>query len=79
MEDTQTDCQKVLAELEAYLDREVAGALCADIQAHLERCAPCLKRADFERHLKEIVASRCREGKAPDQVLQRIRAAIERT
>jgi anti-sigma factor (TIGR02949 family) len=48
------------------------------VQAHLQLCPPCLDRADFERHLRALVASRCRE-KAPPGLLERVLTVLQET
>lgn len=78
MENAETDCRAVLAKLYEYLDGEIAGEVCSAIQAHLGVCVDCHHRMDFEREFKFVVRTRCSEGRAPEEVLARIRAAIER-
>ena len=35
------DCEKVMAEVDSFLDQELTDALRASIAAHLESCSPC--------------------------------------
>jgi mycothiol system anti-sigma-R factor len=77
MENAETDCRAILAKLYLYLDGEIAGEGCATIEAHLRACVSCLRRCDFERDFLRLINERCREGRAPQYLLQRIRAAIE--
>ena len=51
------DCTETLLEVEAYLDGEVDPDLATRITDHLSGCSPCLDRAEFRKHLKEIVAT----------------------
>ncbi len=69
------DCREVLGQLQTFLDGECAGDLEVLVQAHLHDCAPCLDRADFERHLRDLVASRCRAS-APEGLLERVLARL---
>jgi anti-sigma factor (TIGR02949 family) len=64
-------CREALEELERYLDHECGPDLEAAIRTHLGDCPPCLDRAEFERELRRIVASRCRDA-APSGLLDRI-------
>ena len=64
-------CNDVLQRLQTYLDGECVEDVEAVIEAHLRDCPPCLDRADFERHLKEIIAHKCRD-RAPDGLLDRV-------
>ncbi len=76
MDHAQTNCREVLAKLFLYLDGEVAGLTCAEIEAHFEYCVGCAKRLGFERELKQLLAQRC-GGSAPSELLERIRAVLE--
>ena len=76
MANAETNCREVIASLWTYLDGEVGEVSYVQIEAHLHDCAPCLRRCDFEREVKTLIASRCREGKAPEELLARIRAAL---
>ncbi|MGH3664573.1 MAG: mycothiol system anti-sigma-R factor [Egibacteraceae bacterium] len=69
------DCDKVLHELEIYLDGECGEAVESVVQRHLRDCPPCLDRADFERELRAMVAAKCRDCAPPgllDRVLSRL-------
>lgn len=77
MENPETDCRAVLAKLYLYLDGEMAGEGCSAIEAHFRICEGCLRRAGFEREFKYVIATRCRQGRAPEEVLVRLRRAIE--
>lgn len=71
-----TDCSEILERVVFFIDNELAGADCAQIQAHLDECGPCLDKFDLERTVKSLVARSCSE-QAPeslrDKVLLRIR------
>lgn len=68
MKDT---CREVLEELELFLDNECGEDLAASVQRHLGDCPPCMDRADFERALRELIASKCRDA-APSGLVDRI-------
>ena len=59
------DCDRVVHELETYLDGECATDLEAVVRRHLEDCPPCLDRVHFERELRVIVATKCRDLAPP--------------
>ncbi len=75
----EADCRQILADLATYLDGECHRDLDALISRHLSDCPPCVDRADFERELRALVASRCRDA-APSglagQVLARLRQEL---
>jgi mycothiol system anti-sigma-R factor len=70
------DCTETLLEVEAFLDGEVDPALAERITNHLSDCSPCTDRAEFRKHLKELVASRCIEHDVPETLRERIRGLI---
>jgi anti-sigma factor (TIGR02949 family) len=70
------DCRQIVEHLEVYLDGECPGDVEVVLRAHLELCPPCLDRADFERHLRVLMASRCRDV-APAGLLERILTALQ--
>ncbi|MDP8969393.1 MAG: mycothiol system anti-sigma-R factor [Actinomycetota bacterium] len=69
------DCRKVLAELQRYLDGECPESLQRTVGRHLRDCLPCLDRAGFERELRAVVASTCRQA-APEGLLNRVIARL---
>jgi mycothiol system anti-sigma-R factor len=77
MENTKAECRQVLARLYEYLDGELETEVYVEIQSHLARCLPCHERAEFERVLKVFVGSTCKEKKAPESLLRRIRNALD--
>jgi mycothiol system anti-sigma-R factor len=76
MRECGPDCTETLLEVEAFLDGEVDPALAARITDHLSDCSPCADRAEFRKHLKDLVASRCIERDVPDALRERIRHLI---
>jgi mycothiol system anti-sigma-R factor len=78
MANPETDCRTVLNRLYLYLDGEIAGEECTVIQIHLEECFSCMHHYGFERDFKELVNRKCREGEAPEALVERIRLNIRR-
>ena len=72
-----TTCEEALRFLAAHLDGELAAGLSQDLEAHLARCRGCFSRAEFERRLKERVASLARQDVAPE-FAERIRDLLGR-
>lgn len=64
-------CREVLEELDIFLDNECGEDLAASVRKHLGDCPPCMDRADFERALRELIASKCRDA-APSGLVDRI-------
>lgn len=70
------ECREALYELQVFLDGECGAAVERAITVHLRHCRPCLRRADFEREVRALVASRCSE-RAPEGLLDRVLARLE--
>lgn len=64
-------CREVLAELDVFLDGECGGDLEEAIRRHLGECPPCVDRADFQRDLRALIASKCKDA-APSGLLDRV-------
>jgi mycothiol system anti-sigma-R factor len=54
-----------------FIDRELAEADLAEIQRHIDECAPCLSKHDLERTIKMLVARSCHE-RAPERLRERV-------
>jgi mycothiol system anti-sigma-R factor len=71
------DCEKALENLYVFLDQEIDGASCAEIQAHLDDCSECLTEYHLEQVVKALVGRSCTEIAPPplrEKVLFRIRS-----
>ncbi len=66
------DCDEIVHELQIYLDGETDEEFADRVARHLDRCAPCLDRAEFERRLRAIVAAKCGTECAPAELRERI-------
>ncbi|MFC6287382.1 mycothiol system anti-sigma-R factor [Nocardioides sp. GCM10027113] len=70
------ECADFLERIVYLIDNELDDADCAEVQHHLDACAPCLEKYDLQRTVKALVARSCPEA-APrelrDRVLFRIR------
>ena len=68
-------CRQVLRELQLYVDGEGAAELQAAIDRHLGDCSPCFDRAEFQREVRALIASKCTES-APPGLLERVEARL---
>lgn len=50
-------CEQALQFLAIYLDGELGAGADRELEAHLARCRSCFSRAEFERRLKERLAT----------------------
>ena len=69
------ECSEFLDQIVYFLDNELDEADCADVQHHLDQCAPCLEKYDLQRTVKMLVARSCVES-APDDLRQRVTMSI---
>ena len=69
-------CQETLKEVERFLDGELDRVVMVRIEEHLSDCNPCMQRTEFRRHLKIMVAEKCTERAAPDDLSRKVRALI---
>lgn len=70
------DCSEIRGRLFFFLDNELDQADCAEIQQHLDDCAPCLSEYEIERTVKALVARSCTEVATSD-LHQRVRISIQ--
>ena len=75
---SETDCQKVLRELELYLDRELEDSKCAEIKRHLGECSPCMSRTEFRVSLRALIAEKCGCEDVPASLIVRISEELHR-
>jgi mycothiol system anti-sigma-R factor len=73
-----TDCEHVLKQIELYLDGELVSSMRVEIEQHLGGCDPCSGHATFQRRLKEILRSKCGCDQVPPELVDRLRALLER-
>jgi len=71
------DCGETLRDIELFLDGELDLDVQERIERHLGGCHPCMDRAEFRRHLKLLIASKCGSEAVPPDLLVRIRILIE--
>ena len=73
---THLDCSNALLRMFEYLDGEMSGADCRQIQAHMDECAECLRQYHLDQMVKLVVKRSCGSETAPltlrHTILQRL-------
>ncbi len=77
LSDCGPECEQALAQIERFLDGECDPGVRAFVDKHLSDCVPCTERAEFRRHLKNLLAAKCREQQMPAGLSDRVRSLIE--
>jgi mycothiol system anti-sigma-R factor len=72
----EPDCEEVIDQLFAYLDRRLDEACSEAIHRHLLRCRECYSRAEFEEKLRERVAG-AGMARAPERLQQRVKKLLD--
>jgi anti-sigma factor (TIGR02949 family) len=75
-ETTDIGCEQALKRLLEFIDRELPGSEHDRVEQHLRTCRSCFSRMEFERRLKEQLAS-LPDGDAPAAARERIRTLIK--
>ncbi len=73
----ETDCAKVLRQIELYLDGELASVEREVVERHIAGCSPCFERQEFRRSLMEVVRRKCRSAELPPGLADRVRRSLE--
>jgi mycothiol system anti-sigma-R factor len=76
MADCGPECTETLQQIETFLDGEADELVRVRIELHLADCGDCTDRADFRKHLKDLVRDRCHREPLPDGFAERIRAML---
>ena len=69
------DCDDARHTLYGFLDGEITPEIKLQIQHHLEACAPCFEKFDFEAEVLQIVGKKCTE-QLPPGLTEKILAAL---
>jgi len=64
------------AELDAYLDGELAAADAHELEAHLAQCPECTRFRDGRLELRAAIQARVPAFQVPDTLRQRVRASL---
>jgi anti-sigma factor (TIGR02949 family) len=71
------ECQQALQDLERFLDGELEQPRRGLLDAHLHGCTPCMERADFKRHVRTLIASRCGSQEVPAGLLDKVSSLLQ--
>jgi anti-sigma factor (TIGR02949 family) len=66
------DCQHLLGELSEYVDGELRGELCAELERHLSDCENCRIVVDTLRKTIYLVHASAESESVPDDVRERL-------
>ena len=66
------DCRDTIRELYAYLDEILDQDLRMQITSHLDECADCQERVEFEVTLKSRIRVRAADEPLPDALRRRL-------
>jgi mycothiol system anti-sigma-R factor len=70
------ECERVLRQIELFLDGELVGIERVEIERHLGTCSPCHGHSEFQRRLKELLRAKCGCNEMPAELLERIRTLV---
>jgi mycothiol system anti-sigma-R factor len=70
------DCEESIHSLYHYLDGELTEERRRELQTHLDHCAPCVAKYEFEAELRRVIADRCKDH-VPDELRRRVANAID--
>jgi mycothiol system anti-sigma-R factor len=76
--DDMGGCFEVKAYLWSYLDHEIDGMTCNQLEAHLVVCESCRRRVRFDRHFKEVVRRCADPGPIPPERVQELLYRVKR-
>ena len=70
-------CEQLLQRLTEYADGALDGAVCAEIERHLDSCTEC---AELQHDLVDLarLCRECRPPRLPEDVRRRIEARLRR-
>lgn len=66
------NCQEIFQNMSEYIDGELDGQLCAEIEAHIETCPDCKIVIDTLKKTIQLVQISGRETELPKDVRKRL-------
>jgi mycothiol system anti-sigma-R factor len=66
------DCERMLAEMDLFLSKELLQQSYESVQIHLTDCPDCHRAFDFHAELRAVVANRAKETVLPTSLQQRL-------
>lgn len=76
MTDCGPDCEETLKQIELVLDGEADDGVQMVVQEHLSDCSPCMEKAEFRKHVKDLIHTKCAEHEIPSDLQSKIRELI---
>ena len=70
------ECERLLAELDRYLDGELPPEESRVVEVHMTECGSCFGREEFVRELRAIIRRKCGTPPMPENMADRILGAI---
>jgi mycothiol system anti-sigma-R factor len=70
------NCEETLKEIERFLDGELDPLAQGQVTHHLSDCNPCMERAEFRRHVKDLIHDKCIEQTLPPGLSERIQELL---
>lgn len=71
-------CEQMETLITAYIDQELEKKAAANVEDHLEACAPCRERYEAEAEVKRMLRERVQPVSAPPELRARIRRRLQR-
>ena len=72
------NCEETFRRLDDFLDRHLSPEEIRLVQEHLDTCGQCASEYAFEESVLRNVRAKLQRIKAPDDLLSRVRQALER-
>ena len=70
------ECERLLAELDRYLDGELPPEEVRTVELHMTECGSCFGREEFVRSLRDLIRRKCGAPPMPEDMADRILGAI---
>jgi mycothiol system anti-sigma-R factor len=71
-------CEKVKANLDAYVSGETSGWIGVELESHLEECLSCAGLFETRKRVKSMLWHAVKKDSAPSGLSDRIRKQIRR-
>lgn len=76
MTDCGPDCEETLKQIELVLDGEAGDDVRTVVDKHLSDCSPCMDKAEFRKHVKDLIHDKCAEREVPADLKAKIHELI---
>jgi mycothiol system anti-sigma-R factor len=72
------NCDESFEVLYRFLDKDLDGTSCQEVEIHLKICRSCWSRFEFEKRVKEHCHKSCHKEDLPDTLLAKIKSLLEK-